>query len=270
MKTFRNVINDSFTICDNNSIETHYEGFLQQWINKLNNTLLINNERIEIIKSASESICAVADGDFSKKVTGNFTNGDLIDFKDNINTMIDQITSFANSIRVYEDYSQGKFGGSFYVPGLSGSWKNIFNSSMSLLSLITTYIRNSTSGIYEMLDLNFSNQIYENPDIKGELKESQEYVVLLKNNLKLLVENILQITKEMENPQNTTNGFQYLIMKLNMLYKIYETSKNSKNEYIHDVRIQLENGKISEIPSIINNWENLESNKDVKYLEGKI
>src|SRR5207249_1771964 len=69
---------------------------------------------------------AVAGGDLTKKVTVD-VKGEILELKDTINTMVDQLSSFASEVtRVAREVgTDGKLGGQASVPGVAGTWKDL-------------------------------------------------------------------------------------------------------------------------------------------------
>ena len=73
---------------------------------------------------------AVARGDLSRKITVD-VKGEILELKDTINTMVDQLNGFASEVtRVAREVgTEGKLGGQAVVPGVAGTWKNLTDSS---------------------------------------------------------------------------------------------------------------------------------------------
>nr|WP_229411231.1 HAMP domain-containing protein [Massilia sp. WF1] len=69
---------------------------------------------------------AVANGDLSKKITVD-VKGEILELKNTINVMVDQLSSFASEVtRVAREVgTEGKLGGQAYVPGVAGTWKDL-------------------------------------------------------------------------------------------------------------------------------------------------
>src|SRR5207302_939002 len=85
---------------------------------------------------------AVANGDLSKKITVD-ANGELLELKNTINTMIDQLDSFGSEdTRVAREVGvEGKLGGQARVPGVSGTWKDLTDNVNFMASNLTTQVR---------------------------------------------------------------------------------------------------------------------------------
>src|SRR5205807_1775067 len=84
-----------------------------------------------------------ATGDLSKKITVD-VNGEILERKDTINTMVDQLSSFAAEVtRVAREVgSEGKLGGQADVKGVAGTWKDLTDSVNSMAGNLTAQVRN--------------------------------------------------------------------------------------------------------------------------------
>ena len=78
------------------------------------------------VRNIAAVTTAVANGDLSKKITVN-VQGEILELKNTINTMVDQLRSFAAEVtRVAREVgTEGKLGGQADVGGVAGTWKNL-------------------------------------------------------------------------------------------------------------------------------------------------
>src|SRR6185369_13890499 len=76
------------------------------------------------VRNIAEVTIAVAQGDLSRKITVD-VRGEILQLKEAINTMVDQLRSFASEVtRVAREVgTEGKLGGQALVPGVAGTWK---------------------------------------------------------------------------------------------------------------------------------------------------
>src|SRR3989440_211690 len=95
------------------------------------------------VRNIAEVTTAVANGDLSKKITVH-VRGEILQLKDTINTMVDQLRSFASEVtRVAREVgSEGKLGGQADVKGVAGTWKDLTDSVNFMASNLTTQVRN--------------------------------------------------------------------------------------------------------------------------------
>ena len=86
---------------------------------------------------------AVAKGDLSRKITVE-AKGEMLELKNTINTMVDQLSSFADEVtRVAKEVgTEGKLGGQANVPGVAGTWKDLTDNVNAMASNLTGQIRN--------------------------------------------------------------------------------------------------------------------------------
>src|SRR5437868_3174171 len=90
------------------------------------------------VRNIAEVATAIAGGDLSKKITVN-VSGEILQLKDTINTMVDQLNAFASEVtRVAREVgTEGKLGGQATVPGVAGTWKDLTDSVNSMASNLT-------------------------------------------------------------------------------------------------------------------------------------
>jgi HAMP domain-containing protein len=79
----------------------------------------------------------------SRKITVD-VKGEILELKDTLNTMVDQLRSFASEVtRVAREVgTDGKLGGQAQVPGVGGTWKDLTDSVNSMASNLTGQVRN--------------------------------------------------------------------------------------------------------------------------------
>src|SRR5262245_6679192 len=95
------------------------------------------------VRNIAEVTTAVANGDLSKKITVD-VRGEFLELKDTINTMVDQLRSFASEVtRVAREVgTEGKLGGQARVEGVSGTWKDLTDSVNFMAGNLTAQVRN--------------------------------------------------------------------------------------------------------------------------------
>src|SRR5690606_224717 len=81
------------------------------------------------VRNIAEVTTAVARGDLSKKLTATVV-GEILELKNTINTMVDQLNSFASEVTrvALEVGTEGKLGGQAQVKGVAGTWKDLTDS----------------------------------------------------------------------------------------------------------------------------------------------
>src|ERR1700729_1539954 len=95
------------------------------------------------VRNIAEVTIAVANGDLSKKITVD-VRGEILQLKEAINTMVDQLRSFASEVtRVAREVgTDGKLGGQAIVPGVAGTWKDLTDSVNAMCGNLTAQVRN--------------------------------------------------------------------------------------------------------------------------------
>jgi HAMP domain-containing protein len=94
------------------------------------------------VRAIAEVTTAVALGDLSKKITAD-VQGEILELKNTINTMVDQLNSFASEVtRVAGEVgTEGKLGGQAQVPGVSGIWKDLTDNVNTMAANLTNQVR---------------------------------------------------------------------------------------------------------------------------------
>src|SRR5947209_14817856 len=90
------------------------------------------------VRNIAEVATAIANGDLSKKITV-AVKGEIQELKDTINTMVDQLNSFASEVTrvALEVGTEGKLGGQAQVRGVAGVWKDLTDSVNSMAGNLT-------------------------------------------------------------------------------------------------------------------------------------
>src|SRR5256714_12092061 len=95
------------------------------------------------VRNIAQGTTAVAQGDLSQKITVE-ARGEVAELKDTINTMVDQLSSFADEVtRVAREVgTEGHLGGQAEVPGVYGTWKDLTDNVNQLAANLTSQVRN--------------------------------------------------------------------------------------------------------------------------------
>src|ERR1700747_1611511 len=111
---------------------------------------------------------AVANGDLSKKITVD-AKGEILELKNTINIMVDQLNSFASEVtRVAREVgTEGRLGGQAEVKGVGGTWKDLTDSVNSMANNLTTQVRNIAEVTTAVAKGDLSRKI--TVDVKGEI-----------------------------------------------------------------------------------------------------
>ena len=122
------------------------------------------------VRNIADVTTAVANGDLSKKITVD-VRGEILELKNTINTMVDQLHSFAGEVsRVAREVgTEGKLGGQAQVPGVAGTWKDLTDNVNSMASNLTGQVRNIADVATAVANGDLSRKI--TVDVKGEILE---------------------------------------------------------------------------------------------------
>ncbi len=140
------------------------------------------------VRNIAEVTTAVAKGDLSRKITVN-VQGEILELKNTINTMVDQLSSFASEVtRVAREVgTEGKLGGQAVVTGVAGTWKDLTDSVNSMASNLTAQVRNIAEVTTAVATGDLSRKITVN--VQGEILE-------LKNTINTMVDQLSSFGSE--------------------------------------------------------------------------
>ena len=140
------------------------------------------------VRNIADVTTAVANGDLSKKITVD-VRGEILELKNTINTMVDQLNAFAGEVsRVAREVgTEGKLGGQAQVPGVAGTWKDLTDNVNSMASNLTGQVRNIADVATAVANGDLSRKI--TVDVKGEILE-------LKNTLNTMVDQLNAFASE--------------------------------------------------------------------------
>ena len=140
------------------------------------------------VRNIANVTIAVANGDLSKKITVD-VRGEILELKDTINTMVDQLNAFASEVsRVAREVgTEGKLGGQAQVPGVAGTWKDLTDNVNSMASNLTGQVRNIADVATAIARGDLSRKI--TVDVKGEILQ-------LKNTLNTMVDQLNAFASE--------------------------------------------------------------------------
>ena len=127
------------------------------------------------VRNISEVTIAVASGDLSKKITVD-VRGEILQLKEAINTMVDQLRSFASEVtRVAREVgTDGKLGGQAIVPGVAGTWKDLTDSVNAMCGNLTDQVRNIAQVTTAVARGDLSRKI--TVDVRGEILELKDTI----------------------------------------------------------------------------------------------
>ncbi len=147
------------------------------------------------VRNIAEVATAVARGDLSRKITVD-VKGEILELKDTINTMVEQLRSFASEVtRVARDVgTDGKLGGQAQVPGVAGTWKDLTDSVNSMASNLTGQVRNIAEVSTAIASGDLSKKVTVN--VSGEILLLKETINTMVDQLNTFAGEVTRVARE--------------------------------------------------------------------------
>jgi HAMP domain-containing protein/CheY-like chemotaxis protein/GAF domain-containing protein len=147
------------------------------------------------VRNIAEVTTAVAKGDLSRKITVE-VKGEILELKNTINTMVDQLNSFASEVtRVAREVgTDGKLGGQAAVPGVAGTWKDLTDSVNAMASNLTAQVRNIAAVTTAVARGDLSRKI--TVDVKGEILELKDTINTMVDQLNSFASEVSRVARE--------------------------------------------------------------------------
>ncbi len=147
------------------------------------------------VRNIAEVTTAVANGDLSKKITVD-VKGEILELKDTINTMVDQLNGFASEVtRVAREVgSEGKLGGQAQVKGVAGTWKDLTDSVNLMAGNLTGQVRNIAEVTTAVANGDLSKKI--TVDVKGEILELKNTINTMVDQLNGFASEVTRVARE--------------------------------------------------------------------------
>ena len=160
----------------------------------LNVNSMANNLTAQVRNIANVTI-AVANGDLSKKITVD-VRGEILQLKEAINTMVDQLRSFASEVtRVAREVgTDGKLGGQAIVPGVAGTWKDLTDSVNAMCGNLTAQVRNIAQVTTAVARGDLSHKI--TVDVKGEILALKDTINTMVDQLNSFASEVTRVARE--------------------------------------------------------------------------
>ena len=147
------------------------------------------------VRNIADVTTAVANGDLSKKITVD-VKGEILELKNTINVMVDQLSSFASEVtRVAREVgTEGKLGGQAYVPGVGGTWKDLTDNVNFMASNLTGQVRNIAAVTTAVARGDLSKKI--TVDVKGEILELKDTINVMVDQLSSFASEVTRVARE--------------------------------------------------------------------------
>ena len=147
------------------------------------------------VRNIAEVTTAVANGDLSKKITVD-VRGEILELKNTINTMVDQLNSFASEVtRVAREVgTEGKLGGQAQVKGVAGTWKDLTDNVNLMAANLTGQVRNIAEVTTAVANGDLSKKI--TVDVKGEILELKNTINTMVDQLNSFASEVTRVARE--------------------------------------------------------------------------
>src|SRR5438128_2529397 len=159
-----------------------------------NVNLMANNLTLQV-RNIADVTTAVANGELSKKITVD-VKGEFLELKNTINTMVDQLSSFASEVtRVAREVgTEGKLGGQAEVEGVSGTWKDLTESVNSMAGNLTSQVRNIADVTNAVAAGDLSKKI--TVDVKGAILQLKNTINTMVDQLRSFAAEVTRVARE--------------------------------------------------------------------------
>ncbi len=147
------------------------------------------------VRNIADVTTAVAKGDLSKKITAE-AKGEILELKNTINTMVDQLSSFADEVtRVAREVgTEGVLGGQANVPGVAGTWKDLTDSVNGMASNLTNQVRNIADVTTAVAKGDLGRKI--TAEAKGEILELKNTINTMVDQLSSFAAEVTRVARE--------------------------------------------------------------------------
>src|SRR5438093_6421332 len=147
------------------------------------------------VRNIAEITTAVQQGDLSKKITVD-VQGEILELKNTINVMVDQLNAFANEVtRVAREVgTEGKLGGQADVKGVAGTWKDLTENVNSMAGNLTAQVRNIAEVTTAVANGDLSKKI--TVDVRGEILELKDTINTMVGQLRAFASEVTRVARE--------------------------------------------------------------------------
>jgi HAMP domain-containing protein/CheY-like chemotaxis protein/C4-dicarboxylate-specific signal transduction histidine kinase len=175
--------------------QAEVEGVSGTWRDLTDNVNLMANNLTGQVRNIAQVTTAVANGDLSQKITVD-ARGEILELKQTINTMVDQLSSFADEVtRVAREVgTEGRLGGQAEVKGVSGTWRDLTENVNILASNLTDQVRNIAQVTTAVANGDLSKKI--DVDALGEIAELKDTINTMVDQLNSFAAEVTRVARE--------------------------------------------------------------------------
>ncbi|MDR3388955.1 MAG: HAMP domain-containing protein, partial [Rudaea sp.] len=175
--------------------QAHVPGVAGTWKDLTDNVNSMASNLTAQVRNIAEVTTAVARGDLSRKIAVD-VKGEILELKDTINTMVDQLNGFAAEVtRVAREVgTEGKLGGQATVPGVAGTWKDLTDSVNAMATNLTAQVRNIAEVTTAVARGDLSRKIAV--DVKGEILALKDTINTMVDQLNGFAAEVTRVARE--------------------------------------------------------------------------
>ncbi|ALF53700.1 chemotaxis protein CheY [Nostoc piscinale CENA21] len=176
-------------------VQAEVRGVAGTWKDLTDNVNLMAGNLTGQVRNIAEVATAIANGDLSKKITVN-VKGEILELKNTVNTMVDQLNSFASEVtRVAREVgTEGKLGVQAEVRGVAGTWKDLTDNVNLMAGNLTGQVRNIAEVATAIANGDLSKKI--TVDVKGEILELKNTINIMVDQLSSFVSEVTRVARE--------------------------------------------------------------------------
>src|SRR6266853_270031 len=165
------------------------------WKDLTENVNLMASNLTAQVRNIADVTIAVASGDLSKKIAVD-AKGEILQLKEAINTMVDQLRSFAAEVtRVAREVgTEGKLGGQAQVRDVSGVWKDLTDNVNVMAANLTAQVRNIADVTIAVANGDLSKKI--TADVRGEILQLKDAINTMEDQLRSFASEVTRVARE--------------------------------------------------------------------------
>ncbi len=171
------------------------KGVAGTWKDLTDNVNTMAGNLTSQVRNIAEVTTAVARGDLSKKITVD-VKGEILELKNTVNTMVDQLSSFASEVtRVAKEVgTEGKLGGQAEVKGVAGTWKDLTDNVNQLAGNLTVQLRDVSRVATAIASGDLSKKI--TVDARGEILQIKDVINTMVDQLGSFASEVSRVARE--------------------------------------------------------------------------
>src|SRR4051812_40301613 len=175
--------------------QAQVRGVAGTWKDLTDNVNMMASNLTGQVRNIAEVTTAVANGDLSKKIRG-YAGGEILELKSTINTMVDQLNSFASEVtRVAREVgTEGKLGGQAQVRGVAGTWKDLTDNVNMMANNLTGQVRGIASVVTAVAEGDLKRKL--TVDAKGEIAALADTINEMIDTLATFADQVTNVARE--------------------------------------------------------------------------